>query len=94
MKNSYEDDKDFWDVDYKNLPEEIEEVVSNHGKSFTIEKKANISFDGKSYTVRIPKKIARAYKIKKGDKLKFIAKLYPPISEKKSELHIKLIQNE
>ena len=81
---------DFWKVDYKKLPEKIEKEIIQNGQPDIIEEQSTISFDGKMLTARIPKKIAQALDIQRGDHLSFRAILYPPISEKENELEIKL----
>ncbi len=47
---------------------------------------AKVVFDGKQFLVRIPTAVAEAAGVKKGDKVKFVAKIVPdpqPISNSK-----------
>ena len=65
------------ELDYSNLPPHIMAIIDEFREDViedvTIED-ATVSYDGKQFLVRIPGDIARAIKMKKGDKFRFIVK--------------------
>ena len=59
------------DVDYSNLPDEIQEAIEI--EQYTIEKDAKLSWDGRQFIVRIPSEIAKEMGINKENKKDFKA---------------------
>ncbi|HLC92696.1 MAG TPA: hypothetical protein VJH23_03240 [archaeon] len=57
-----------------------------------IEKTVNVTYDGKQCAIKVPSKLARILRIKKGDKVKFTL-LMPEgkVLPKKNELKIEMI---
>ena len=61
------------ELDYSNLPPHIMAVIEDFYTDVT-EAESKVSYDGKMFLVRIPGDIARAIKVKKGDKFRFAVK--------------------
>lgn len=77
------------EVDYSTLPPEIEGVVGK--QRYVIEKKVQLTWDGKQFSFRIPTEIAEEMKITKENQVQFLLKKPVPGSDEKPELSISLI---
>ncbi|WP_338099684.1 AbrB/MazE/SpoVT family DNA-binding domain-containing protein [Methanolapillus africanus] len=90
-KNKMKLIEEFPDIDYKNIPKEI---LNEFYKDEThiIKKEMNTSFDGKLFSVRIPKEIASELNIKEGDAIYFeLAKSKPNEQNVIKEAKIKVV---
>lgn len=77
------------EVDYSSIPPEIEGVVGE--KPHRIDKKVKLTWDGKQFSLRIPKEIADEMKITKENQVRFLLKKPVPGSDEEPELMISLI---
>ena len=77
-------------LDYSKLPKELEDVIEP--VSDVTEKDANINFDGKQFLVRFPKDIAKAARVKIGDKIRFKVILPSPKSGQKEDVELRYIR--
>lgn len=77
------------EVDYSTIPPEIEGIVGK--QRYVIEKKVQLTWDGKQFSFRIPTEIAEEMKVTKENQVRFLLKKPVPGSDEKPELSISLI---
>jgi hypothetical protein len=77
------------EVDYSTIPPEIEWIVGK--QRYVIEKKVQLTWDGKQFSFRIPTEIAEEMKVTKENQVRFLLTKPIPGSDEKPELSISLI---
>lgn len=77
------------DIDYSNLPKEVEESLTR--EPYTIETKAKLTWDGKQFIVRIPSEITQEMKLTRENRLLFTLVKPTPDSDDETKLEIKVI---
>jgi len=81
---------DFENVDYRNIPKEIQDVVSDRPE--IIIKKAKLTFDGKQFIVRIPTEISKLMGISSEHMVEFRATIPTPRSQDERKLEIRIVK--
>ncbi|WNY24488.1 hypothetical protein [Methanolapillus millepedarum] len=77
-------------VDYSNLPDEFKNEFLNE-KPYVIEKFSKLSWDGKQFSIRIPKEITDEMDITKRNQIKFKMTKARPGMDEKNVLEISLV---
>lgn len=76
------------------LNKEVFEKAVNPPELYKIVKKVNITYDGRQFLIRFPKKIARAFNLARGDMVRFELEVPPIDSKKQIKGSISFVQNE
>lgn len=76
-------------VDYSNLPDEIEGIISK--QAYVIEKKVKLTWDNRQFLIRIPKEIAEEWKITPENQVLFRLMKPRPNSQDTPKLEIMLV---
>lgn len=87
--NEIKDLNELPDIDYSNLPREVEESLTR--ELYTIETKAKLTWDGKQFIVRIPSEITQEMKLTRENRMLFTLVKPTPDSDDEPELEIKVI---
>ncbi|KAF5044156.1 hypothetical protein DSECCO2_494780 [anaerobic digester metagenome] len=87
--NTVEDLKMLPDLDYSNLPKEIEEAINR--KPYVIDKKAKLTWDGRQFIIRIPSEIAEEMELTAENRVHFRLTKPLPGSDEEPKLEIELI---
>lgn len=77
-------------VDYSNLPDEFKNEFLSE-KPYVVEKFSKLSWDGKQFSIRIPKEIADEMNVTKRNQIKFKMTKARPDTEEKNVLEISLV---
>lgn len=88
MNNSNEEEE-LPKVDYSNLPQEIEEIISK--QPYIVEKKVKLTWDGRQFLIRIPKEIANEQGITTENQVLFRLTKPRPDSQNTPKLEIELL---
>ena len=78
-------------IDYRRLPPEVEEIVSEERAK--IEREASITFDGRQYLVRFPKDISDNMGLSRENKVRFTLTIPKPRTEEEPKLKIEVIKD-
>jgi len=78
-------------IEYKQLPPEVEEVVSE--ERATIEAVASITFDGRQYLVRFPKDISESIGLSGDHKVRFRVIIPKPRTDETPKLTIEVFKD-
>lgn len=87
--NEIKDLNELPDIDYSNLPKEVEESLTI--EPYTINPKAKLTWDGKQFIVRIPSEITQEMKLTRENRMLFTLVKHMPDSDDEPELKIKII---
>ena len=78
-------------IDYRRLPPEVEEIVSEERAK--IEREASITFDGRQYLVRFPKEISDNMDLSREHKVRFTLTIPKPRTEEEPKLTMEVIKD-
>ena len=74
------------DIDYSNLPKEVEESLTK--EPYTVTTKAKLTWDGKQFIVRIPSEISQEMKLTNEKRMLFT--LVKPVPDSDDEIDLKI----
>lgn len=77
------------ELDYSNLPKEIEEAITR--KPYIVDKRAKLTWDGRQFIIRIPSEIAEEMKLTTENRVRFLLTKPLPGSDEEPKLEMELI---
>lgn len=77
------------ELDYSNLPKEIEEAITR--KPYIVDKRAKLTWDGRQFIIRIPSEIAEEMNLTAENRVRFLLTKPLPGSGDQPKLEMELI---
>ena len=87
--NEIKDLSELPDIDYSNLPKEVEESLTR--EPYKVKAKAKLTWDGKQFIIRIPSEITQEMKFTRENRMLFTLVKPRPDSDDKNDLKIEII---
>lgn len=87
--NDVENLENLPELDYSNLPKEIEEAITR--KPYIVDKRAKLTWDGRQFIIRIPSEIAEEMNLTAENRVRFLLTKPLPGSGDEPKLEMELI---
>lgn len=87
--NDVENLEELPELDYSNLPKEIEEAITR--KPYIVDKRAKLTWDGRQFIIRIPSEIAEEMNLTAENRVRFLLTKPLPSSGDEPKLEMELI---